>query len=102
MVTGRIVNDVILKRDSMAKGVRSARRERDVRVAEKFSFRVPEVALLLSISDRSVYELMESKALGFVKQGNMTMITRRQVDDYLTGKELEAGWIPKYPDVRRR
>lgn len=59
----------------------------------KLSFRVPEVARVLSMSESKIKQLIRTKSLSHIKEEGVTLVTRAQVQAYLRKKELEQGFI---------
>ncbi len=60
---------------------------------EKLAYRIGEAAFVLSVSESKIKRLLRSKQLGHIKDEGVTLITRRQLEDYLRAKELEHGWV---------
>lgn len=60
---------------------------------EKMAYRIGDVAYVLSVSESKVKRLLRSKQLGHIKDAGTTMVTRRQLENYLREKELEQGWL---------
>lgn len=59
---------------------------------EKLAFRISEAAFVLSISESKLKRLLRARILGHIKDEGVTLITKRQLEDYLRSKELEHGW----------
>lgn len=60
---------------------------------EKMAYRIGDVAYVLSVSESKVKRLLRSKQLGHIKDAGTTMVTRRQLENYLREKEIEQGWL---------